>query len=352
MDATPALLYGATGHSGRLIAGLAADQGLRPVLAGRDAAGLATLAAQHGLEHRVFDLSDAHAIDRGLDGMAAVLHCAGPFAHTFRTMSDACLRTGTHYLDITGEIDVFQALAARDADASRAGVMLLPGVGFDVVPSDCLAVHLVRRLPSASRLLLGIRGSGSLSRGTATTMLENMGRGGMVRRAGRLTRVPAAWRTREIDFGRGPRTAVTIPWGDVVTAWHSTGIGDIEVYAAMPRSVHALLRASRLAGWLLRRRWVQAVPKRLIRARGAGPTTEQLARGSSTVWGRVEDDAGNSAAALLHGPDPYLLTAHAALAILRRVLAGELEAGFRTPAGVYGPDLVLAVPGTRRTDLV
>src|SRR3712207_3296995 len=145
-------------------------------------------------------------------------------------MAEACLSAGVHYLDITGEIGVFEALAARDAQARAAGVMLMPGVGFDVVPTDCLAAHLKRRLPSATRLALGFEAAGRLSRGTARTVIENLGAGGLVRQGGELKRVPAAWRTRVIDFGAGPRTAMTIPWGGVVTAYHSTGIPTIEVY--------------------------------------------------------------------------------------------------------------------------
>jgi short subunit dehydrogenase-like uncharacterized protein len=351
MAPATALIYGANGYSGRLIARLAREHGVTPVLAGRDAAGVGALAGELGLDHRVFALSAGGAVERGLDGMAVVLHCAGPFAHTYEAMSDACLRTGVHYLDITGEIDVFEGLAARDGAARRAGVMLLPGVGFDVVPSDCLAVHLARRLPSATRLLLGIRGSGGLSRGTAATAVENQARGGVVRRGGQLVRVPAAWRTRRIDFGRGPRTAVAIPWGDVATAYRSTGIGDIEVYAALPVALRALIRASRHGGRLLRAKWVRAVQKRLIRARRPGPSDDELAHGTSTVWGRVEDDAGRSATGLVHGPNAYLLTAHAAAIVMRRVLAGDIRPGFQTPATAYGPNLVLEVPATTRTDV-
>ena len=98
----------------------------------------------------------------------------------------------------------------------------MPGVGFDVVPSDCLAVHVKHRLPGATRLALGFQGRGGFSRGTLTTMAENAHRGGVIRRDGRLTRVPACWKTRTIDFGRGPVVAMTIPWGDVFTAFIST----------------------------------------------------------------------------------------------------------------------------------
>ena len=180
------LIYGANGYTGSLIARAAAARGHQPILAGRNAEPLATLARELGLEHRIFALDSPDAVAEGIRGVGMVLHCAGPFAHTSKPMADACLRTGVHYLDITGEVGVFEALAARDQEAKAAQVMLLPGVGFDVVPSDCLAAHLKRRLPSANRLALGFQTFGSVSRGTATTMVENIARGGVVRQDGRL----------------------------------------------------------------------------------------------------------------------------------------------------------------------
>src|SRR5262249_28979314 len=148
------------------------------------------------------------AVLEGIRGVTVVLHCAGPFSRTARPMVDACLQTGSHYLDVTGEEEVFEALAARSGEARAAGVMLLPGSGFDVVPSDCLAAHLKRRLPSATHLALGFLGGAGMSRGTLTTIVENLSAGGLVRRDGMLTHVPAAWKTRVIDFGTGPRKAI------------------------------------------------------------------------------------------------------------------------------------------------
>ncbi|CAN5641200.1 saccharopine dehydrogenase NADP-binding domain-containing protein [soil metagenome] len=347
-----ALLYGATGYTGRLIARLAAEHDIRPVLAGRDADALQAMSDELALEHRVFELSRNADVDGGLDGIDVVLHCAGPFIHTFRAMADACLRRGTHYVDITGEIDVFEALASRADEARDAGVMLLPGAGFDVVPSDCLAAYLAARLPTATRLLLGIHGSGQLSYGTASTAIENQERGGLIRRGGDLVRVPAAWRTRTIDFGDGrAREAVTIPWGDVATAYYSTGIPDIEVYAAVPPRLIRVMRATRNLGWLLRNRRVKSLQRRLLRARAPGPADDELGFGESRIWGHVEDDDGNAATAALSGPNGYLLTAHASLIVLRRVLAGEAPPGFQTPSRAYGADLVLEVPGTKRFDI-
>lgn len=346
------LLYGATGYTGRLIASMAAEYGLRPVLAGRNAAAVAGLAADLDLPHRAFSLDDPAALRRGLEGVQVVLHCAGPFIRTWRPMSDACLDTGTHYLDITGEIEVFEGLAARDAEATEAGVMLLPGVGFDVVPTDCLAARLDARLPSARRLTLAISSSGPLSHGTASTVLENQHRGGRIRRDGKLVTVPPAWRVRRFDFGDGrKRTAATIPWGDVSTAWHSTGIPDIEVYAAMPRRLVRIIRAARHLGWLLRSRPMQAVQRSLLRMRPAGPDEAELRQGHSHVLGFAEDDAGQIAAAALHGPNAYLLTAHTALIAVRRVLQGDARPGFLTPSLAFGEDMVREVPGVEVVDL-
>lgn len=344
------LIYGSNGYTGRLIAGLAIEQGLRPILAGRNGVAVSEQAGRLGLTHRVFALDDVRQLDRGLQDVGVVLHCAGPFTHTAAPMADACLRNGVHYLDITGEIEVMEALAQRDAEARAAGVMVLPGTGFDVVPSDCLALHLKQRLPSATRLQLGIRGTGALSHGTATTMVEHRARGGVVRRNGRLTSVPTAWQTREIDFGDGKlRTAITIPWGDVATAYHTTGIPNIEVYAAVPRPLRYLASAARWLGPVLASSFVKKQLKRRIDARPAGPSDTELQQGASFVWGRVEADDGRSAEARIRAPNGYLLTALMALAILKRVLAGDFTPGFQTPARQYGADFILEIAGTSRS---
>jgi short subunit dehydrogenase-like uncharacterized protein len=345
------LLYGANGYTGKLIARLAVERGLKPVLAGRDPEKIGRLANELGLEHRAFALDDTASMDAALQTVASVLHCAGPFSHTSAPMAAACLRTKTHYLDITGEVTVFETLAARGREAEAAGVMLLPGVGFDVVPSDCLAAHLKQRLPSATRLTLAIQGLGRLSHGTATTMVENINRGGLVRRDGKLTPVPTAWKTREIDFGRGLTKATTIPWGDVSTAFHSTGIPNIEVYAALPAAMRQMMKLSRLFGRLLGSQPVQRYLKKRIQAQPAGPSDAERASGKSLVWGEVMDDAGGKAVSRLQGPEGYTLTAWTALAIVARVLAGEAPAGFQTPSRAYGADLILEVEGVTREDL-
>lgn len=337
------LLYGAYGYTGARIARRAVERGERPTLAGRDGAATAALAAELGLPHRTFGLDDAERLRAGVAGHRAVLHCAGPFSATSRPMADACLATGAHYLDITGEIGVFEALAARDDEARAAGVCLLPGVGFDVVPTDCLAAMLAERLPGARQLELAFKGAGTPSRGTARTMLEVARDGGAARIDGRIERVPLAWKTIEVPFPSGPRLAAAIPWGDVSTAFSSTGIPNITVYLAMPPSnLRALPWLDRLAP-LLGSQAGQRVLRGVADRRAHGPSAEVSSTGRSEVWGRVVHADGRSVSGALTCPEGYRLTVDSALrAIARR---DELPAGYRTPSAAFGADFISACEG-------
>lgn len=351
MGARRALLYGANGYTGRLILRECAAAGVPVHVAGRDRESIEALGRESGVEARVFELHDTAALERALGEVDAVIHAAGPFSRTAEPMMEACLRTGRHYTDITGEIPVFEAAAARGERARAAGVMLLPGVGFDVVPSDSLAAHLKRRLPTATELTLAFEGlGGGISRGTATTMVENLGRGGAVRRDGRIRRVPAAWRTREVDFGDGPVTVTTIPWGDVSTAYHSTGIPNVEVYTRVPRAQRRLLVATRRLGWLLGAAPVQRALKWGVRRGAPGPGETARRAGRARLWGEARDPQGRRAAARMVTGEPYALTATLAAAIMRRILSGDAPPGYQTPSTAYGPDWVLDIPGVARED--
>jgi short subunit dehydrogenase-like uncharacterized protein len=345
------VLYGTNGYTGRLVARRALERGLAPILAGRNAAEVGAMAAELGLPHRVFSLDDPAAVDAGLADAQAVLHCAGPFSRTSRPMAEACIRTGTHYLDITGEIAVFEALARRGPEAQAAGVMLLPGTGFDVVPTDCLAAHLKRRLPTATHLELAFRPGGGLSRGTAATAAENLARGGAVRRDGRIEPVPTAWKSRQVDFGSGPVTVTTIPWGDVSTAFHSTGIPNVRVYTRLPAGTRRMLALTRHLGWLVGSGPVQSLIHKRIRSGPPGPSDEQRLRGHSRIWGRAEDANGRHAVSRMRTPEGYTLTALTAVAIAERVLAGDVHPGFCTPSLAYGPDFILEIDGVTREDM-
>src|SRR5450830_1626771 len=345
------LIYGANGYTAELIIQLALSEGAKPILAGRSEEKLAPVAKLHKLPMRSFALDDPVAVAKNLTGVAVVLNCAGPFSRTARAMAEGCIKAGVHYLDITGEIDVFEALALMGPKARKAGVMLMPGTGFDVVPSDCLAAHLKRRMPDATALTLAFQAIGQPSHGTATTMVENVHRGGMIRRDGKLTTVPSASATRGIDFGRGPVTTMCIPWGDVSTAWVSTSIPNIEVFMAAPAALRWMAKASRYLGGVMGSNLVQNLLKKQIDAGPAGPNAEQRQRGTSHLWGEVRNAAGQTVAARLDTVEGYALTALTAWDIAKRTANGAAQPGYRTPSLVFGADYILGFSGTTRTDL-
>lgn len=346
----PFLIYGANGYTGELVTRFAAERGMRPVLAGRNAAKIEALAKRFEMPFRVFALEETAKLDAALQETEFVLHCAGPFSLTSAPMVEACLRNRRHYTDITGEIAVFEALAARDQAAKGAGIMLMPGVGFDVVPSDCLALHLKNRLPSAENLTLAFYGVGKISHGTQATMTLNAGSGGAIRRNGEITRVPAAWKTRVIDFGGIKKTGVTIPWGDVATAFYSTGIPNIEVYTVVPEPQLTLLKMSRYLGALLRTDFVRNILQKQIPA--GGPSDAERAAGKTYLWGEASDAAGKRVEARQICPEGYTLTALTALKIAEKILAGDFRTGFQTPARAYGADLILEIEGVERMDTI
>ncbi|MDO8753966.1 MAG: saccharopine dehydrogenase NADP-binding domain-containing protein, partial [Anaerolineales bacterium] len=246
------LVYGSYGYTGNLIVEQAVKEGLKPLLAGRNENQLRAQAEKFSLKYRTFSIEDSTALDSALLEVDAVLHCAGPFVLTFRQMAEACIRTKRHYVDISGEIEGFEALAAMDEKAKHAGIMLLPGGGFDVVPSDCLIAHAAKKLASATHLELYIKSIGSgVSRGTARSGIENMQRAGRIRRNGKIVSVPNVWDSKEIDFGRGPSRLVSMGWGDVSTAYHSTGIPNVTVYMGFPAAMINMMRLTRFVGPLL-----------------------------------------------------------------------------------------------------
>ncbi len=341
----PLVIYGAYGYTGELASRRAVERGLSPVLAGRDSEPLARLARELGCEWRAFPLSDPAAIRRGIAGAGAMLHCAGPFIRTFRPMAEACLDERVHYLDLTGEIPVFRALEEMGPAARSAQVMLLPGAGFDIVPSDCLAAHLVRRFPDARSIALAFAGLYRLSRGTARTILEHAS-GAAVRPPG----VPAK-RTFDLGFGR-PTTAVAVPWADTFTAPRSTGVPNVTTFVAAGVGLRVLLGVAPYAAPLLRSKTLREVAAALMTGGERGPGPEERAARRTVLFGEALDAAGNRRAATLQRhPDAYTLTALAAIEIAERVVRGEVKPGWQTPATAYGPDLVLALPGVTREDL-
>jgi len=343
------LLYGAYGYTGRLIAREAVDRGLEPVLAGRDAARLDALGNELNLRTRVVSLTAPDRLRRKLEDVTAVLHCAGPFVQTGPPMVEACLEAGTHYLDLTGEMAVFRRLAGRSDEADAAGIMLLPGIGFDVVPSDCMANFVAGAADGATTLEIALFARGEVSQGTLKTLIEQMGEGGLVRREGRLRRVPPGWTSRSVDFGDRERRVISIPEGSVVTSGHSTHVPNVTAYLALPLIVQTLLRASRYVQGVLKWTPLKQLLKRLIEQGKEGPTAEDRRRGSTVVWASARKGTGGPVTARLHGPEAYTFTARAAVNAMERVLGGTAPSGYQTPSTAFGADFVLDVEGTERT---
>ena len=345
------LVYGANGYTGELIAREAARSGLAPVLAGRSGASVSRLAGELGFESRVGALDDPSALGRLLEGVDAVLHCAGPFSATSAPMIEACLAARVHYLDVTGEIDVFEAAKARDADARRAGIVLCPGVGFDVVATDCVAAALHEALPGATYLALGFDSRSGLSAGTVRSTIEGLPRGGRIRSSGRIVTVEHAFRVRDIDFGDGVKQATTIPWGDVSTAHHTTGIPNIEVYVPMPPKQIAALRRLKFLLPLVRLAPVQSFLKARASARTVGPDAGARGQRPTWVWGEAQAPSGECVTARIKVGNLYDFTVHAALGVTRRLLEGPVDAGYRTPSQLVGARFIESLPGSGRLEL-
>ena len=340
------VIYGAYGYTGALIAEEAVQRGLKPTLAGRREEPLRRLAERLQLPWRAFDLDDPRTLERELAGFKLALHCAGPFSRTAAPMMAACLASSAHYLDITGEIDVFAHGHAQDAAARQAGVLIVPGVGFDVVPTDCLAATLKQALPDASHLALAFEAGGGPSRGTALTSVEGLSKGGRIRRDGELVDVPLAWRSRDIDFGHGERCTVSIPWGDVYTAHVSTGIPNIEVYMSVSPATARRLRRLRWLRPVLGLSAVQSFLKARVAAGSPGPSASTREGTESRVWGEVTNDAGERRIGRMITPNGYWLTTIAALGIAEHVLRHpDGEAGYRTPSQLMGAGYAASLPG-------
>lgn len=340
------LLYGAYGYTGRLITTEARARGLTPVLSGRREEPLQQLSKLTGFDYLVLDLNDPAALQSALADFDLVLHCAGTFSVTGPPMMAACLASGTHYLDITGEIDVFAHAHSLDVEASAQGLLLVPGVGFDVVPTDCLAAALKENLPDATHLYLAFEGEGGMSPGTAKTSVAGLKKGGRIRRAGELIRVPLGYHHRSVDFGNRRRTVVTIPWGDVFTAYISTGIPNIEVYMSVPERTIKRMRRMRWIQPFLGLAPVQRFLTRRIDLKISGPDEKKRRRTNSYIWGQVRNEAGHTRTGRMLTPNSYTLTMLSALGIVEYLLEAEDPGfGFKTPSMLMGKDYASSLPG-------
>jgi short subunit dehydrogenase-like uncharacterized protein len=347
---TRLLLYGAYGYTGRLAAELAAAKRLDVVLAGRNRDALAGLGGRLSLPTRVVGLNDAGQLSEALRDIACVVHMAGPFAATSAPMLSTCLATRTNYVDITGEIEVFEAIWSRKAEIHRAGITVVPGAGFDVVPTDCLAAHVAGKLERPASLVIALSGLESASQGTLRTAIRQVSKPVLCRRAGTI--VPLDDRSpRWVDFGSGDEPCVPVSWGDVATAFHSTGIGNITVYFRRTRLLRSADTFGQLFGPLLRSRLGQRGLAAIVRRFPEGPSQTERMRHRGTIWAEAIDSSRRSSKASLSTPDAYDFAANSALEISSRISSLPVALGLVTPSQAFGADFVLSLPGCSRTDI-
>jgi len=338
------LIYGANGYTGRLVAKEAINKGLKPVLAGRNKQEIEQLALDLGLSSRVFSLDN---IADHLKGIAVVIHCAGPFEFTASQMAKACISNSVHYIDITGEITVFESLQGLSEDAKKSNIMMMPGAGFDVVPTDCLASMLKEKMPDATHIEMAFTGIGTtVSRGTATTAIQNLGSKNLIREDGKLKEVPSGKYFKWVDFGKVKHHCVSISWGDVSTAFFSTGIPNIKVYMGLKASMRK---------WMLFGNWISPILKmkavknfliKQLKKRPEGPNEEQRKNGYCLIWGEVSNKNSEKISMHLKTREGYTFTALSSVLIASKIIEGNFKIGFQTPSSAYGSGLVSEIEGT------
>ena len=339
------LIYGAYGYTGRLIVDECLEKGMKPLVAGRDAEKMKAFATKKDLEYEVFEVNQKSKLEKWLSKGDVVIHCGGPFIHTAKQMIEGCLATQTHYTDITGEYQVFDMAQTYSEEAKSKGLMLLPGAGFDVVPSDCLAAHLHEKLPDAVTLELAFMSQGGrLSRGTTKTMIENMGDPQVIRKDGEYAYQIMGVSNKIIDFGESKSISIGITWGDISTAFFSTGIPNIEVFTGTTNEQLAKVKRMGKISFLLKSKMVKNFLKNMLDKKPDGPSEERRQGAQMMLWGKVSNGK-KEVEARLSTPNGYTLTAITSVLIVEKIMSGMFKPGFQTPSSAYGKNLILEVDG-------
>ena len=343
------LIYGAAGYTGKITVESAVKQGLKPTLAGRTESKIKPIADEFGLPYLIFGLEDVETIASHLKNFPVVLNCAGPFSRTAKQMIKACLLSGTHYLDITGEIEVFELAKSFHQKASDKNIIVMSGVGFDVVPTDCMSKHLHNKLPDATHLELAWFGvGGSISHGTMSTMVENLGKSGAIRKDGKITLSPTGEFSKEVEFNGKKYFSMSIPWGDVSTAHFTTGIPNITVFTGVPKNTYTIMKFQKLFNPIVSINFVRNQIQKYVDKNITGPNEAQREKGKSFIYGKASNAKGDVVEARLQTAEGYKLTAEMSLIITQKVLADKtLKPGYHTPAELFGADLILEMPNSK-----
>jgi short subunit dehydrogenase-like uncharacterized protein len=272
-------------------------------------------------------LDDPAALTAALAGVHLVLNAAGPFLHTAAPLAEACLRAGVHYLDIGNELQVFRTLYGLDQTARQAGITIMPGAGFGVVATNCLARYVSDAVGGAAILEVATRAAtAQQGPGVAATRQENMPYGGWIRQAGHLEPCPLGSGTITITLPDGPCLIMPLPTGDLEAAFQATGAADITAYGAVPGHPAPSSKASE-------------------------PSADKRPVYRSFGWARATGPDGATTEAWLQTGESYAFTAAASIRAVEETLARS-QSGALSPAAAFGADFVLTIPGTSRTDTI
>jgi short subunit dehydrogenase-like uncharacterized protein len=335
------MVYGANGYSARLITEELQKKNIRPILAGRNEKEIKLLAALYKCEYRIFDLDDDQKTIRELTGIHTLLNCAGPFRATAKDLMDACLLTGTNYLDITGEIPVMALAFSYNQKAKEKGIVILPSVGFDIIPTDCLAKRLSELMPDATDLKLGVLNKGGgISRGTWLTSLEFIGGKGKILRDGKIIDSPLGEFSASVHAESFSFHGLSIPWGDVYSSFQSTGIRNIMVYLGVPFIIILLKPVVLIFLKLMKLSFIKKLAAGYIKKNLTGPDEKTRNKGEVYIWGKVENQKGETIEEVYQFIEGYTLTAKGAAESAARVLAGEVKPGTYTPSLAFGSDFM------------
>jgi short subunit dehydrogenase-like uncharacterized protein len=347
----PWMIYGAYGFTGRLIVEEAVRRGHRPILAGRDAERLNALAKPFGLDVVALSLDDPAALRNAAQSTSLIFNAAGPFSEAGPKIIAACLKTGTAYADISGELDHLRAIEALDEPARKASIPLLTGAGFGVTLGDCLARHVVDRLPDATSLRLSVAADNVVETpAVRRTILEVMSKGGYAVEGGNWVKRPFAHQVWTVKDGLTDLPFAAAPLGELAALRSSTNVANIVVGRPMAERT---ARFARLLSPLIKGA-LSITPLRNALARDGGkppvPAQEPKAGWHSQLWAEARNARGDRAVARLDTGEGYALTARAAIANVEALFARRLVGAF-TPARAFGARHVLTISGVSLVDL-
>ncbi len=181
------VLYGATGFTGRLVAEYllqtyGSDGELRWAIAGRDRGRLQSVADEigaPGLPLLTADSGDRDSLEALADAARVVCTTVGPYALYGSELVAACAGRGTHYCDLTGEVQWMRRMIDQHQSvAEGSGARIVNNCGFDSIPSDLGTLFLQRAMLErhgvpARQVKLRVKGaSGSFSGGTVASLLN------------------------------------------------------------------------------------------------------------------------------------------------------------------------------------